>query len=297
MACDFLIIDTNNMVSRCNATWTKVKDQNYVLLSFLRSLKKAIDDHQPKKVIMAIDDYHGNSFRKTILPQYKANRKKKQQDEFYEDFKKQKEMAFAMLEHVLPVHCLKYRGYEADDIIAMICRIASDDVKIVVWSGDRDLIQLQQKMPQVRVYDPQKKEFFTSPEYDIVTYKSILGDPSDNIPGIRGIGKKSVTRVMASSSEFIKQIASKPERYIQYRTNLKIIDLIDNDLPVPEDLPEILVQHTKYSEKDFMNVAREYGFNDIVRNSAGYNGVFFDLALKSRTKRDWFFNKKEQVNA
>jgi DNA polymerase-1 len=201
-------------------------------------------------------------------------------------------MAFAILEHLLPVYCLKYHGLEADDIIAMLCRIISDDVSAVVWSGDRDLIQLQQKIPQVKVYDPQKKDFFENPGYDIVTYKSILGDQSDNIPGIRGIGKKSVTRIVASSSEFIKQIASKPERYVQYRTNLKIIDLIDNDLPIPGDIPDILKSTRKYSEKDFSQVALEYDFHDIVKNKSGYNSVFYDLALKSRTNREWFFNRE-----
>ena len=91
MSCDFLIIDTNNMISRSNSKWTKVKDQNYVFLSFLRSLRKCIEEFSPKKVIMAIDDYSGNSFRKQLLPQQKANRQKREKDEFYENFKKQKE--------------------------------------------------------------------------------------------------------------------------------------------------------------------------------------------------------------
>src|ERR1035437_6479814 len=133
MSCDFLIIDTNNMISRSNAKWTKVKDQNYVFLSFLRSLRKCIEEFSPKKVIMAIDDYSGNSFRKKLLPQYKANRQKREKDEFYESFKKQKESILSMLGQILPVYCLKYHGYEADDIIAMICRIISDNVTAIVW--------------------------------------------------------------------------------------------------------------------------------------------------------------------
>ncbi len=292
---DFLIIDTYNMIIRSKTSWTKVEGENLVVLSFLRMLKKALSDFNPTKVIMPLDDYVGNNFRRQIFPEYKANRvSRNKNDPFNCSFKKQKEIILKLLENTLPVYTLKYKGYEADDIIAQICRIASDDVNIVVWSNDKDLIQLQQQFSNVKVWNPQSRDFFENPEYNIVTYKSLVGDRSDNIPGVKGIGKKTAEKILKSSREFIRLIASKSQRYHEYIFNKRLIDLVDNDLPIPDNLHYILGKRVKYDEKSFKYLISDNNFSSILNQIEVFNQIFFGLQLKNDYKRkEWFFNKQE----
>jgi len=292
---DFLIIDTYNMIIRSKTPWTKVEGANLVVLSFLRMLKKALTDFNPSKVIMPLDDYIGNSFRKQLLPEYKAHRvSRNKNDPFNDDFRKQKEIILNLLEKTFPVYTLKYKGYEADDIIAQICRIASDNVNIIVWSNDKDLIQLQQQLPNVKIWNPQSKDFFENPKYNIVTYKSLVGDRSDNIPGVKGMGKKTAEKVLESPREFIRLVASKTQRYGEYRLNKRLVDLIDNDLAIPDNLHYILGKRVKYDEKAFKQLISENNFDSILNQVETFNQIFFDLQLKNANERkEWFFNKQE----
>lgn len=292
-SCDFLIIDTYNMIIRSKTPWTRVEGENLVILSFLRMIKKAIDNFQPIKVIMPIDDYIGNSFRRTLVPAYKAFRSSRnEKDPFSNEFKKQKEIILKLLETCLPTYTLKYKGYEADDLIAMICNIASDDVNIVVWSNDNDLIQIQQKIKNVRVWNPQQKDFSKDPGYDYVTYKSLVGKRNE-MPGVKGIGKKTAEKVMSSPFEFIRLIGSQPKRYIEYRLNRRIVDLLDNELPIPENLHYILNKKIKYDDKAFERLINKNNYPSIKNQISSFHETFRKVQFKNNIKeREWFFNKK-----
>lgn len=292
-SCDFLIIDTYNMIVRSKTPWTRVEGENLVILSFLRMIKKAIDDFQPIKVIMPIDDYIGNSFRRTLLPEYKAFRSSRnEKDPFSDNFKKQKEVILRLLETCLPVYTLKYKGYEADDLIAMICNIASDDVNIVIWSNDNDLIQIQQKINNVKVWNPQQKDFSENPSYDYVTYKSLIGKRNE-MPGVKGIGKKTAEKVMSSPYEFIRLIASQPKRYVEYRLNRRIADLLDNELPVPKNLHYILDTKTKYEDTEFEKFVKKNKYISVLNNMVSYHETFRKLQFSNNSQeREWFFNKR-----
>lgn len=292
-SCDFLIIDTYNMIIRSKMPWTRVENENLVILSFLQMLKKTIDYFQPTKVIMPIDDYIGNSFRRVLLPEYKAFRSaRNEKDPFSEDFKKQKEIILKLLELYLPVYTLKYKGYEADDLIAMISNIVSDDVNIVIWSNDNDLVQIQQKLENVKLWNPHQKDFVKNPNYDYVTYKSLIGKRNE-MPGVKGIGKKTAEKVMSSAFEFIRLIASQPQRYVEYRLNRRVVDLLDNELPVPKNIHYILNTKTKYNGKAFEEFILEYKHANILNQMNYYHETFNKLQIKNNTnKREWFFNKK-----
>jgi len=247
---------------------------------------------------MPFDDYIGNSFRRTLVPEYKIHRRARNEaDPFNDSFKKQKEIILSMIEHVFPVYSLKYKGYEADDLIAMICKIASDNVNIVVWSNDNDLIQIQQKMPNVRIWSPQRKDFMPNPEYDYVTYKSLVGK-NNEMPGVKGIGKKTAERAMRSQFEFIKTIASQPQRYLEYRTNKKIVDLLENELTIPDNMHHILTKKVRYDPANFERTIKENAFDEIARNIQSYHHLFFNIQMKNnKSERDWFFNRKESAHA
>ncbi len=294
--CDFLIIDTYNMIIRSKTPWTRVKGENLVILSFLRMLKNAIDYFQPVKVIMTIDDYIGNSFRRELLPEYKAFRSiKNDRDPFSEDFKVQKEIILKLLETCLPVYTLKYKGYEADDLIAMISNIVSDDVNVVIWSNDNDLVQIQQRLENVKIWNPQQKGFLENPSYDYVTYKSLVGKRNE-IPGVKGIGKKTAEKVMSSAFEFIRLIASQPQRYVEYRLNRRIVDLLNNELPVPKNLHYILNTKIKYNYKAFKELVVQNKYTSILSQMNSYHETFIRLKnANNENKKEWFFNKRRTI--
>ena len=100
---------------------------------------------------------------------------------------------------------LSIDGYEADDIIATISLIAKkEDIEVTIVSSDKDLYQLIDK--SVKLFDPVKKiyidgdkcldKFGVEPE-NFIDYQSIVGDSSDNVPGVRGIGAKGAQRLIS----------------------------------------------------------------------------------------------------
>lgn len=281
------------MINRSKLPWTIVEDSNLVILSFLKVLNNTIHNFNPTKVVMAYDDYVGNSFRKELYPDYKSQRyEKNRNDTFSGCFRKQKEIIFDILEHIFPVYTLKYKGYEADDVIASIGKIVSDDISMVIWSNDQDLLQIQQAFKNVKVYDPKKKDYMTTPDYKVSDFKSLTGDISDNIKGVGGIGKITAEKILKSDLEFIKHVASKPERYIRYKNNKKIIDLIDSGLVVPENLDFLLSQKKYFHSEKLFNFIKNngYPYADNLFNSL--NSTFSRLENRTNSvNRDWFYNR------
>ena len=270
------------------------KVYNYANLKelFIKTLYDSILLFNPTRVIMPIDDYVGNSFRRKILPTYKQRNDKQLLNHSLDyNFKKEKFSILKIIKTILPVYFLKYKGYEADDIISIICKIISDNIDIIIWSNDLDLVQLQQKFNNVKVYDPKSKSFFKSPKYNLAYYKSIIGDKSDNIPGIIEMNHKMAKKALSSYSEFIRLIASDPIKYIKYKNNLKIIDLINNNLEIPSNLIFILESSVKYHQKAFERILKNNKIYSIIKQINEYHQAFYYLEKYSEIKGDNFFNK------
>ncbi len=157
--------------------------------------------------LAVVMDERAPTFRKEMYPEYKANR-----DKAPEDLHAQVPMIRSTLEK-MHIACLSQPGFEADDIIATLSRIAYENgIETVMVTGDKDLLQLvndhvfalrppRKGENQYRFFrsDEVKEEFGVSPE-QIVDYLSIIGDKADNIPGIKGLGEKGALKLL---SEYI----------------------------------------------------------------------------------------------
>lgn len=141
----------------------------------------------------------GTNRRKEFYPQYKANRKEAPQDLLL-----QLPVAIEWLEKMkLPT--LSLQGYEADDCIATIATLAKKDgYNVQIISHDKDLYQLISE--GIYIFDYAKKQAITQKECyekfgvlpnDFIMYQSIVGDSSDNVPGIKGIGQKGAKNIIA----------------------------------------------------------------------------------------------------
>ena len=168
---------------------------------FVNTIRRFIESENLDKVVVFWDGQDNITQRKLLYPQYKENRKRP--DEVVENsFNEQKERVRQYLEELF-IRQVMVEQDEADDLIAYYCQISPDEDKII-FSGDRDLTQLISD--NVKVYLPDKKKFYKKgdkislkeidvPHFNIMTYKVIAGDKSDNIDGIYYLGEKTIAKI------------------------------------------------------------------------------------------------------
>lgn len=178
------------------------------LVGFLRSLGYVTRIFDPTRVLIIWDGKGGSSNRKNIDPNYKAQRATSRITHWglYDNKEEETEALIGQLFRTqdylecLPLQQIVIEKLEADDIIAYLAKRASNaGKKVTIVSSDKDFYQLIDK--NIEVYAPVKKKTFTMnnvkeeigvlpQNYNIV--KALLGDNSDNIPGVKGLGIKTI---------------------------------------------------------------------------------------------------------
>ncbi len=187
---------------------------------FTTLLLSVIEKLSPTHVIVAWD-VKGPTFRKKEFEDYKAHRAP-MDETLVDQIGRTKEVVEA-----LNIPQFGIDGYEADDIIGTLSKVAindKEDEQIIIVTGDRDALQLvegkkvvvylpiQNKYSQSVVFDEEKvmETYGMSPK-QIVDLKGLMGDASDNIPGVKGIGKVTATKLIkdfGSIEEIYKNIDS-----------------------------------------------------------------------------------------
>ena len=177
---------------------------------FVNILRKFLEEHNHDKVVVFWDGDSNSSIRKSIYPQYKANRRQDMNEYKYESYLYQKSRIKQYLEEIF-VRQVEMNNNEADDLIAYYCKISKDE-KIIIFSADKDLTQLISA--DVTIYSPITKQYFKNgdmislnkvdiPHYNVLLTKIFTGDKSDNIDGIQGLGEKTLVK-------FFPQVQEKP---------------------------------------------------------------------------------------
>ncbi len=198
-----LIIDGNALVHRAfHALPPSLTDQTgrmtNAVYGFTMIFIKALKDLKPD-YIAATFDLKAKTFRHEAFTEYKATRVK-QPDELYEQIPLVKEVLTAF-----NVPIFEKSGYEADDLIGTIAHLKSvdrPDIETIIMTGDQDTLQLvddntkvlspHKGMSETILYDEQavKEKFDGLAPKQLIDYKALAGDASDNIPGVKGIGPK-----------------------------------------------------------------------------------------------------------
>ena len=167
---------------------------------FLTAFFKSVRELKPDHIVLALDE-KGPTFRHETYKEYKAHRVK-QPDEFYSQLPLIKKAA-----EVLGVPLFAIAGVEADDVIGTICAKTDVTVEKIILTGDMDTLQLITPHTKVyamsrgilehKIYDRAAvvERYSLTPD-QMVDYKALRGDPSDNIPGVRGIGEKTATELL-----------------------------------------------------------------------------------------------------
>lgn len=217
---------TNTFIRAFGATPSTNEDGDHIggLTGFLFSIGKAIRDFRPSRCVIVFDGRGGSARRKKIYGDYKGNRANKtrlrrhdhQQFATIEDEQEAMRYQFSRLVSYLdnlPVTLLAIDGIEADDTIAYIAQMYEEvSKKVTIVSTDRDFYQLIS--PTLQVWSPIKKKMYDEAALieeigvhpnNYVVYRTFTGDNSDNIPGVPGIGPKTILKTfpeLVDATEF-----------------------------------------------------------------------------------------------
>ena len=197
-----LLIDGNSIINRAYFAMPALNDKEgrnvNAVYGFVNILLKVTSDYAPDKLIVAFD-MRGHNFRKDIYPEYKANR-----HGMPDDLAAQMPILHELLA-ALQVAVVEKAGVEADDIIGTIS--TSFDGDSIIVSGDRDMLQLvsdkvtvlltKKGVTEVETVTPDvlKSSYGMTPK-QVIEYKALRGDTSDNIPGVRGVGEKTAMTLL-----------------------------------------------------------------------------------------------------
>ena len=221
------------------------------IVGFLRSIGYTINMFRPTRVIIVFDGKGGSTRRRKIYPEYKQNRKTEYRVNRTYDFASQEDEKQNMIMHLqriveyldtLPVTVLSYDNIEADDTIGYLCRQVLTDSNITIMSTDKDFLQLANG--RIKVWSPTKKKLYDEQavldeygisSHNLIWYRVLDGDKSDNIKGVKGLGLKTIQKKLPFLSENrivnIDEIITKlPESKDIIELNYKLMQLSDVDI-------------------------------------------------------------------
>ncbi|MBQ8498607.1 DNA polymerase I [Chlamydia sp.] len=190
------ILDASGFVFRAYFALPEMRGPNgestQAVFGFIRSLDKLIKDLSPQYMVAVFDGPNNKQSRQELYAEYKSNR-----DRQLEGLPEQLCLVKQYCE-LVRIPCLEREGFEADDVIASIAKKAvNDGFEVCICTADKDLLQLVDN--NVSVFNPWKEQeirynevvaqFGVTPG-QIADYLALVGDSSDNIPGVAGCGPK-----------------------------------------------------------------------------------------------------------
>lgn len=269
-----IIIDGNSLMNRAFYALKRpmiTKDGIYTgaLYGFINMLEKLRKDY-PSGYICVTFDVKAPTFRHKEYADYKGNRRPM-------DMELVMQMPLIKdILHAMNIKTLELAGYEADDLIGTISRVGAEQgLKPLIITGDKDALQLADENVNIlytikgissfKIYDDESfREEYEFAPINLIDYKSLVGDKSDNIPGVKGIGKVAATKLLKEyvnlkniyeNIDSIKPdgVRKKLEENIQIAMmSLKLAE-INRYVPIEIDFDEY-----KSQEPDYMLLAEIY---------------------------------------
>ena len=281
-----LILDANSIVNRgfyaVRPLTNKDGLNTNAIFGFLNIFFKYFDEIKPDYVAAAFD-VSAPTFRHKMYDGYKATRHK-MPDELREQIPVLKDVLSAMN---IPI--LELAGYEADDIIGTVSRVCEEqEVNCCVLTGDRDDLQLASDKTHIHlvitkmgntettVYDDKKvfEKYGVTPS-EFIDLKAIMGDSSDNIPGVKGIGEKGATALITTfhsvegvyenigDSAITKSVRTKLEDNKDDCFMSKVLATIDRNVPIEFDIENTKVM--PYDEPKLYEILSMLEFKSFIK--------------------------------
>ncbi len=308
-----ILIDGNALVHRAfhalpPLTTRKGEIVNAVY-GFTNILLRVIREFRPDYLV-ATFDLAGPTFRHQEYQEYKATRKKAPQ-ELYDQFDRVKQII-----HYFGIPIYEKQGYEADDLIGTIVEQTKNkkNVEVIIVTGDLDTLQLidekvkiytlKKGIKETIIYDKEavRQRYGLYPS-QIVDFKALRGDPSDNIPGVPGIGEKTAILLLKQFATlenlyrhldkkgFVLEINGKPQKRLQEKLVAnrdqaffsKELATIRKNAPIKFDLNKALWLKTNYSLNSLVKLFKDLEFSSLInRLPVANNGQKNQLELNSQ---------------
>lgn len=243
------------------------------IYGFLNILFKVLDEESPEYLTVAFD-VHAPTFRHEMYADYKGTRKP-MAEELRQQVPVMKEVLKAM-----GVTVIEQAGLEADDLLGTLAnRCEQNGMDVVILSGDRDLLQLATERVKIRIpktkqgktevedyYAADVKERYQVTPEEFIDLKALMGDTSDNIPGVPSIGEKTATKIITeyhsieNAYEHVDEIkpprASKAlkEHYDMAQMSRKLA-AIERNAPIAYDLSQARLGNL-YTEEAYVYFQR-----------------------------------------
>ena len=237
---------------------------------FLSMINKVINEYKSEQLIVAWD-LPGKTFRNDIYAEYKANRSPAP-----DNFKIQIPLLFDLLD-AFNIPQISESGYEADDVLGSLAKKYNQkDQEVLIVTGDRDTFQLISKntkilytkkgISEIDIVDEKffnNKYGFKKDQY--VEYLALKGDPSDNIPGLAGVGEKTATSLLKkyktiegiykNLSDLTPKIKKSFEENKEILNTSKELATIKTDIKI--ELPKIKLKDTAYFSDEVLEASQD----------------------------------------
>jgi len=272
-----IIIDGNSLMHRAFYALPPLTNREglhtNVIYGFANMINKLVEKYEPQYMAIAFDRKEP-TFRHKEYQEYKAKRLKMPED-MAEQIPYLKKVIDAM-----NIKRIEIEGYEADDIIGTISKLSdAEGINTLIVTGDRDAFQLitenvhvlitKKGISEMEEYDRQKllSQYEITPE-QVIDLKGLMGDASDNIPGVPGVGEKTALQLLKqykNIEEILENVENiKANKVRQNIENNKDLALLSKKLAtIVTDVPlEIDIEDLKYKEPDYDALSRLYSILD-----------------------------------
>ncbi|NLA32356.1 MAG: DNA polymerase I [Mollicutes bacterium] len=317
-----ILIDGNNLMFRSyyatSYSGIIMKNQSgfptNALYGFVSMLNKIIEEENPSYMAVAFDI--GKTFRHDKYEDYKAGR-----SETPEELKLQMPVARELL-NAMGIKYYEIDNYEADDIIGALAKETIKDPNFVgtIISSDKDLLQLISPQIEMKLlkqkgnirYDVESfTKDFGFPPINMIDFKALAGDPSDNIPGVKGIGEKTATKLISEYTtieniydNIDKITGSVKDKLLKDKDNAflsKEIATIFQDIPYEFNLEE--TKFTNEYSHELKEMYERLEFKSFLKNLEKNKpqelmrvNIISDLSSINLTKPFAYYIEADQIN-
>ena len=312
-----IIIDGNSIINRAFYALPDMSNseglKTNAIFGFVRMMFKIIEDYQPTHMSVAFDK-KASTFRHKQYADYKAGRKK-MPDELAQQLQPLKDLL-----DKFNINRLELEGYEADDLIGTVARLGEEnDFKVYIVTGDKDAIQLASHKTTTLItkkgvgeveeynYDSVLERYEMTPT-QFIDLKGLMGDKSDNIPGVPGVGEKTGIKLLKQYStienliEHTDELKGSIKKKIEENKDLALMSkelaTIITNVPIEVKLEDL--EYGDYNKDDVVEKFKEFGFTSLITKLLDIEGgettikEEIDLKIEHLDNVEDFIKKAEE---
>jgi len=273
---NILLLDAYNLIYRARYSGMN-KGNNSTVFNFFRGIRPLVEKFNPDITYFVLEGRPKK--RLEVSPDYKGQRVYTDKD----DFNRQRKEIISLVKEYLPFIVVKHDDFECDDIINHLAVNNHKNDNVTIVSSDTDFIQSIRE--NIQLYNPVQKKFLEATTYDYVSWKSLVGDKSDNIEGFKGIGNKKAQKLLTDTNALEDFLIKENNRDIYNRNTfmIKFHELNNSEI-------NTIQLHSLNNKPDWNNLKQifiNYDFNSITKKDKTWNNFIntFDN-LERNTKYD-----------